>query len=83
MKPPIKFYPIGNHHFYYGVSFFIFGLYNFILGYNNGNLSSISWFWELLMGIGISCMIDDFIEHNITASTPMRIAYDFLFKIKE
>jgi hypothetical protein len=83
MKPPVKFYPKGNHHSYYGIFFIAFGLFNYCMGIDNGNLSDICWLWWTITGIGAFMVIDDLIEHTITSETPLRKLYLFLFKLKE
>jgi len=83
MREPIKFYWKGNHHSYYGIFLLAFGLFNAYMGTDNGNLSELSELWWTIIGIGAFCIIDDIIEHNITADTPLRKLYEIIFKIKE
>jgi len=83
MKPPIKFVRKGNHHSYYGVFFIAFGLFNWYMGIDNGMLEVLIPFWQSIAGIGVFMIVDDVVEHTITADTPLRILYKILFGIKE
>jgi len=83
MKPPVKFVPKGNHHAYYGIAFILFGISQYYLGLDNGNLSVLSKMWLGIAGIGVYLLVDDIMEHTITASTPMRILYNLLFNQKD
>ena len=83
MRPPVKFVWKGNHHSYYGVFLIAFGLFNWYIGLGNGSLGSILWLWQSFIGIGAYMIIDDIIEHKLTADTPLRIIYRILFKVKE
>lgn len=83
MKPPIEFKKMGNHHSYYGVFFIAFGLFNYCMGIDNGNLSEISLLWWTIIDIGGFMLVDDIIEHTITSETPLRKLYLFIFKMKE
>ena len=82
MKPPIEFHWKGNHHSYYGFFLIAFGIFNSYMGEGNGNLESIMWIWYSFIGVGSFMIIDDIIEHKVTASTPLRILYEKLFGLK-
>ncbi|GEM_PF-3640639 len=83
MKKPIKFQWRGNHHGYYGVFLVAFGLFNYYMGIDNGQLSDLSGLWLSAAGLGALCIIDDIIEHKITSDTPLRKLYRWIYKIKE
>ena len=83
LRPPVKFQWRGNHHSYYGVFFLAFGLFNIYMGWGNGSLSSLLPLWGGLATIGSYMIVDDVIEHNVTADTPLRILYRILFKVNE
>lgn len=83
MKPPVKFEWKGNHHSYYGVFLVAFGLFNYYMGVDNGQLDALGPLWISTIGLGAFCIIDDIIEHKITSETPLRKIYLMLFKIKE
>lgn len=81
MKPPVQFHWKGNHHSYYGVFFIIFGLFNWYMAVDNGNLATLIPFWQLFIILGSYFIADDIIEHNITESTPLRILYKLIFRL--
>jgi len=83
MKPPVKFEWKGNHHSYYGVFLVAFGVFNYLMGVDNGQLSELGPLWISTIGLGAFCIIDDLIEHNVTSETPLRKIYLAIFKIKE
>lgn len=83
VKPPVKFVWKGNHHSYYGIFFIAFGLFNWYMGIDNSNLASLIPFWQSLVGLGTYMIVDDVIEHKVTADTPLRILYRKLFGIKK
>lgn len=83
MKPPVPFKWKGNHHSYYGVFLVAFGLFNWYMGIDNGQLEGLIPLWQSFAGIGALFILDDWIEHNITASTPLRLLYRFLYKLDE
>jgi hypothetical protein len=75
-RPPVKFKWRGKHHSYYGIAFIIFGIVFYYLDYYDPE--SILNFWKLIIGIGGFMIIDDIIEHKITADTPLRIIFERL-----
>jgi hypothetical protein len=79
-RPPVKFKWRGNHHLYYGIFFAAFGIFNWFMGIDNAELSGIIPFWQLLVGIGIGIIVDDTIEHLVTADTPLRIFYEKIIR---
>jgi uncharacterized membrane protein len=75
MQPPVKFKWKGIHHSYLGA--WLIGFGTFFLYMNSGNsLDEFNIIYELCIGIGAFCLIDDTIEHKITADTPLRIIYE-------
>lgn len=78
-RPPVPFKPRGNHHSYYGVFFIVFALFNLFMGLNN--LEELFPLWYLILGIGAFMIVDDYIEHNHTADTPLRIIWEGIYKI--
>lgn len=76
MRPPVKFKIRGNHHGYYGVFFIAFGVFNLFMGLNN--LEELFPLWYAITGIGIFMLVDDIIEHNISADTPGRLFWEFI-----
>lgn len=80
MKKRIKFEWKGNHHSYHGIWIIAFGLFNWYMGVDNGELTILIPFWQLLIGVGAFMVIDDIIEHFITADTPLRLLYDYIIK---
>ena len=76
MRKPVKFLWYRNHHLFYGISLFLFGLYNYFLMIKSGELLKLKYFWLLLMAIGIFLAVDDAIEHTITRDTPIRILFE-------
>jgi len=83
MRPRVKFEWKGNHHLYYGITFLGFGIFNMSMGWGNGPLDGLFPLWEFCMGLGGYMIVDDFIEHTITADTPARIIYRFLFGVRD
>lgn len=83
MRPPVKFQWKGNHHSYYGLFFVVFGLFNWYMSLGNGALTSMIPLWETIVGLGGYLIIDDVIEHTITADTPTRWIFRQLFGVKE
>jgi len=81
MRPPVKFHRRGNHHLYYGLWFVGFGLFNWICSIRN--LDSLIPLWQGIIALGGYLIIDDVIEHTITADTPLRIIYRFLFGVRD
>lgn len=73
MREPVKFHWRGNHHSYYGIFFIAFGLFNWYMGIDN--IEELIPLWQVITGLGVVMIIDDFIEHKITASTPLRILW--------
>ena len=47
---------------------------------DNGELAATIPFWQLCIGIGAFMLVDDIIEHTLTADTPLRILYDRFIK---
>lgn len=84
MRPPVKFHWRGNHHLYYGIFFFVFGVFNEYMSWGNGNLAApLMPLWTVITVSGAGMIVDDVIEHTWTADTPLRILYRFLFKVNE
>jgi len=80
MKPPVQFKWKGNHHLYYGIFIMIFGLFNWYMGMGNGELAKLTQLWQAFVCVGAYLIIDDLIEHLVTADTPLRLIYDNLIK---
>lgn len=78
VRPPVPFKRKGNHHAYHGVWIIAFGIFNVIMG--TDNIEELMPLWYTLIGIGSFMIIDDIIEHNITADTPLRIIWEFIYK---
>ena len=76
MRPPIKFMPYRNHHGYFGIAFFLFGLYNYYLMIVSNELLGVKPIWHGCMLAGLVMIADDIIEHKITADTPLRIFFE-------
>lgn len=76
MRLPIKFVWYRNHHLYYGIALFLFGLYNYYLMKKSGELTKCKSIWQLFMIVGTILALDDFIEHTITRDTPIRILFE-------
>ena len=74
MKPKVDFIWRGKHHGYIGVWFIAFGAFFLYMDYNDP--ASILWLWKAIIGIGAYMIIDDVIEHTITASAPLRILWE-------
>ena len=83
MKQLVPFQWRGNHHCYHGAFILAFGLFNWYMGIDNGELTTLIPFWKLLVGVGGFMIIDDVIEHTITADTPLRILYEHIKPILE
>ena len=73
MEPKVPFKWRGKHHSYFGISFIIFGLVFLWLDWYDPD--RILWLWGSFIDVGIYKINDDWIEHNVTASTPLRILY--------
>jgi len=78
VRPKVPFKPKGNHHLYHGIWITAFGIFNLIMGYDN--IEELFPLWYALVGIGVFMMIDDIIEHTITADTPLRILWEKIYK---
>ena len=78
MRPHVPFIWYRNHHLYYGIALFLFGLYNYYLMKKSGELEKCKFIWYLFMLIGILIALDDAIEHTITRDTPIRIVFEKL-----
>ena len=83
MKPLVPFQWKGNHHSYHGIFILAFGLFNWYMGIDNGELTTLIPIWKSLVVIGGFIVIDDVIEHTITADTPLRILYEQIKPILE
>jgi hypothetical protein len=83
LTPPVKFQWKGNHHGYYGIFFVVFGFFNIYMSLGNGALVALIPLWGVITGLGGYLIIDDVIEHTITADTPARVIFRQLFKVKE
>ena len=77
MRPPVPFKWRGNHHGYYGVFFIVFGLFNVYMGMNN--IEELMPLWWTITGVGVFMLVDDIIEHTITADTPLRILWEWIY----
>lgn len=80
MKPPVKFEWKGNHHLYTGIFFVVFSIFQWCMGLNNGELTTLIPIWQTILGMGIFMIIDDIIEHTITADTPLRLLYEKIIR---
>lgn len=78
MRPPVKFVWYRNHHLYYGIALFLFGLYNYYLMKRSGELEKCKFIWYFFMLLGAIMAIDDAIEHTVTRDTPIRIIFEKL-----
>lgn len=76
MRDRVKFIWYRNHHLYYGIALFLFGLYNYYLMKRSGELTKCKSIWQLLILIGALLALDDIIEHTITRDTPIRILFE-------
>ena len=79
MRPPVKFYWRGPHHSYHGCWMIAFGIFNWYMSINN--LDVLIPLWQVIIGLGIFMIVDDYIEHNHTADTPLRIIWEGIYKI--
>ena len=80
MQSKVDFEWRGNHHSYYGIFLAVFGIFNWYMGIDNGELSTLIPLWQACIGIGTLMLIDDIIEHTLTADTPLRIIYVKIIK---
>ena len=46
------------------------------MGIGNGELVTLIPLWQSFIGIGLFMIVDDIVEHTITADTPLRIFYE-------
>jgi len=77
MRPPVKFYWRGVHHSYLGAWFAAFGI--FFLWMNTGNgLEGLNILYSLFIAVGVYLIVDDVIEHTITADTPGRRLWEWM-----
>lgn len=76
MRPHVPFQWKGNHHLYHGIWLAAFGIFQWYMGVDNGVLSNVIPLWQCLIGIGVFMVIDDIIEHTVTADTPLRLLYE-------
>jgi len=75
MRPPVKFQWRGIHHGYVGIWFIAFGGFFSWLNIGNNIDGAYAVFFAVAL-LGICMVIDDLIEHLVTADTPMRIFYE-------
>ena len=54
MQSKVKFEWRGNHHSYYGIFLAVFGIFNWYMGVDNGELSTLIPLWQACIGIGIN-----------------------------
>ncbi len=66
MRGPIKFHWKNIHHLYIGLGVMFYAIISSINEY-------INIFTDTFFIIGTYITVDDFIEHTITATTPLRI----------
>ena len=78
MKPLVPFQWKGNHHGYNGAFILAFGLFNWYMGVDNGELTTLLPLWKSLSAVGSVMIIDDVIEHTITADTPLRVLWEHI-----
>jgi len=76
MRPRVKFVWYRNHHLYYGIALFLFGLYNYYLMKRSNELKKCKPIWYFFMLIGTLLTFDDIVEHVITRDTPIRILFE-------
>ena len=76
MRPRVQFVWYRNHHLYYGIALFLFGLYNYYLMLRSGELEKCKPVWQMFMLIGALLALDDLVEHTITRDTPIRIIFE-------
>ena len=76
MQPPVKFVWYRNHHLYYGIALFLFGLYNYYLMKRSGELEKCKSIWQMFIVIGAFLALDDLVEHTLTRDTPIRIIFE-------
>ena len=77
MRPPVKFKWRGIHHSYLGLWMISFGA--FFIYMNNGNgFDSLNTIYNSFIVLGTFLVIDDIIEHKITADTPCRIIWNWI-----
>lgn len=72
----MKFKWCRNHHLYYGIALFLFGLYNYFLMIKSGELLKLKGLWTLFMVIGAFLAVDDIVEHTISRDTPIRLIFE-------
>ena len=77
MRAPIKFHWKDTHHLYIGFFVLLFAMIRIPFTYYS--------FWtNVYLLLGIYIVLDDIIEHSITATTPLRIfAEKILFPFME
>lgn len=76
MRPLVPFRWKGNHHLYHGIWIMGFGLFQWYMGIDNGDLAKLIPMWQVFVGVGIFMIVDDIIEHTVTGNTPLRILYE-------
>lgn len=78
-RPPVKFKWRGIHHGYLGGWLIAFGF--FFLYMNQGNnLDPVNWLYMAVVATGTYLVLDDCIEHWVTADTPLRILWEWMVK---
>lgn len=82
MRPPVKFEWKGIHHSYLGAWFVAFGAFFLYMNQNNG-LDFLNIIYDIFIVSGIYLIIDDMIEHLITADTPLRCFWEKLLELKK
>lgn len=81
MKPPVPFKPKGIHHMYLGFFFVAFGSFFLYMNWNN-NLDVLNYLYGAFVVVGIGFIIDDCVEHLITADTPLRRLWRWMIGAK-
>jgi hypothetical protein len=74
MRPPVPFKWRGNHHSYTGLWFVAFGVFNWFMSWDN--LDSLIPLWQVVIGVGVFMLVDDVVEHKVTADTPLRLLWE-------
>ena len=76
LQPHVPFKWYRNHHLYYGIALFLFGLYNYYLMIKSGELMKCKGIWQMFILIGVFLTLDDLVEHTITRDTPIRLLFE-------
>lgn len=77
LRPPVPFKWRGIHHGYLGGWFVAFGAFFLYMNWGNG-LDFLNPFYGLFVVVGAVCIVDDVIEHTITADTPLRRLWEWI-----